>query len=878
MAISFEDALTSTGVVAQKPQFQPAQNQVTQLPSVKAVPTPMQNFGSAIDKTPILGQIKRVATGGLGALGNILSIPQKALGGFSQGFVNENKKLVQQKIQNNPSMDRTQLLRDAGNVFNPDTWKSAYAGVKNIPQGIKQGITPGQVVADNIPVKNPIAKAGITLATDLVADPLNLVGAGLFEGLTKKLPGLATKIGTGMKALEDVPVAKYIPKVTNAAKDFVGEKLIYGYNTPKNFIRKLDAYRTGLSGAVERASNIAKPLQFDMTSGKELPVEVQRIIGDALGIAANGTGRALTTDEIATLKKYQPLVEKTLNEFKTLAEEQIKQGADPAIFENLLGKYYGKRSYTTKLAEAEQAGKSFAQAKTPRLDLSVYRKRADIPEAVRTAMGEVKTPAYGAATAAYAEAANIEKNKLFRWVAKNYVDKGENLVQLPKTEKLGVLSGRMVPKSMKPYLDQVVQSGDKSLTSDILKFFKKGKTIYSPSQLGRNVLTSQVQAFMNPSGRADSIRRIPEAIREIRNNGQFYKEAKQAGLVGHTFAAEELGKYIPEEISNLKKGGNGILSKIKGAYDKVGKVGSKIQNTNEEIAKMQVFINERKAGKTIAEAAKAAEETGFNYSKVTPFIQNLRSGKVRLGPLPFSVPFATYGVKSAELIGKTLLKQPQRIANIRKVEQAVQDISQNNAPNETNLPDYQKEAVRLPFKDKKGSNYYLNTKYLYPYGNMTDTAPIMGVDVPNFGVTPDPFFQEAAAQIYSKDAFTGKDIGNKPGLLGTADRVGHAATTFGPGYVRTAQKVIDAVSGKKKYATSPNLPESLIQSLGVPLFKYSPSEGAIFAAKDKQNAINDARAQLRKFIRDNADSDKNSFFYKKQLEMYRQQLRDAVSK
>lgn len=701
----------------------------------------------------------------------------------------------------------------------------AKGGISGIKRGIQEKTTPGTYLTEDVlKLKSGVIKSASGLATDVLTDPLNFAGAAISQtgrGLSKFTPQMSSLV-------------EKIPGLSKA-KDFIG-KFQYGYKTPPNFLRRYEALQQDISRAGEYAKSVATPLKYG-AGGKELPRTTQRIIGDVLGIVAEGSKKAVTPEEQTLIKKYGPIAGRTLREFGNLAEEQIKLGKDPQIFERLLNKYYGKRLYTSKLA-----GQQPAIGKAMKLDLSVYKGRKDLPEDVRKALGEIKEPAYGAGLAAYAEKKNIALTKFYRWVAKKFVDQGENLVELPKTENLGTIAGRKVPKQIAEYINQV-SNYENGLTQKIVKAFKVGKTVLSPKQLVRNIATSQVQNYLvEPT----SILNLPKAVREWKSKGKFYQVLKNTGEIGSTFAGSELKDFAPRELSQFGK--RGVLGK---AVD----MGSGIQQGNEEIAKLQMFISriKRLAGEVgvtaeralgnrdmVENARAAAELSGFNYQKVSPLVSQLRRG-TKLGPLPFSIPFITYPLKAAKLTATTLKEHPERIAGLVKGERAIQGLTSDTAPNEQYLPEYLKEAVRVGRPDRSNRTPYLNLKYLYPHGNLQEISPLP------LGLTPDPIYQELVSQGTGRDAFTGKEFGNAPGALGVGGRLRHAAETFGPTPVRSVFKILDTLTKNPSLSTSPNWVEATIQELGLPLYRYNPAEGRKFANFDRREAIKETRNQLLKF-------------------------------
>lgn len=666
-------------------------------------------------------------------------------------------------------------------------------------------------------------------------------------------------IGDVLDNLEVQKKGRLSAKEIEKAVKLLKEEIL---QTNENLVAAKYGYKPGvkIAGLLPEGRVNSTPLNTDKLQGFSLPTRLQTSSAvkyqkgldkvkelERGAIEAGLKAPGITAEEARLMKKYRPLAESTAGKFEKLAKQQIKLGVNPKIFDKYLGTYTGKRTYLSKMGEKVPVSQ-YATPKQLRLNMSQYQKRADIPTEVREAMGQVKQPAYGAATAAYNESQNIQKLKFYKTVAKRYAGRaGEGMVQLPKDQKLGVLSGAFLPKNIASYVNSV-SSPEKA--SPLIKFFKEGKTILSPKQLIRNTVASQVQAMMNPSGRADSIRRLPEAIRELRSKGKYYKEAKDAGIIGKTFAHTELAQYLPDGVvsETSKFLGSQKAGKV---YENIKKPGAAIQNANEDMVKLQVFINERKAGATIAKAAKMAEETGFDYGKVTPFVNKLRKGgKFNIGnqELPFSVPFITYGLKAGELTAKTLAKKPTRIANLRKVEQAVERTSEGQNIDERNMPDYQKDSVRLPVKDKKGNNYRLNTKYLYPWGSMADFGSLY---LPA-GQSPDPVFGEIVSQGLNKDIFTGKDIQTKPGfvkgVLGQRGR--HVAETLLPTPFRSGMKIYDAATKAPRYSTSPSVGEAVVQELGLPAFKYDPRLGAKFSQYDRSSKISKMKSEMKKELQE----------------------------
>jgi hypothetical protein len=579
---------------------------------------------------------------------------------------------------------------------------------------------------------------------------------------------------------------------------------------------------------------------------------------------------------IAVAQKDIPKALQLVKEIKSFVLGGEIGGVVKEVVKNEPRLYGGKRLFTETYKAPKGIGTSI------KMDVSPYMKRQNLSEETRKALGEVKEPAYGAALSAFAEKKNVEIMKFFKNIAKeNAVSRqGFNALEatekakyvlIPKTPEYGVLAGSYIPKQVAEYIKPLVEKGATGLNKafeSATKVWKPIKTVLSPGQLGRNTITSQIQAFLeNPAALAY----IPKAIKENITKGKFYKALKNTGEIAQTSPSIELGKFIPEELAKLSNSPKNLLSR---AFEAIKKPGAAIQNANETTAKLENFIARLydEAGKariTIDEALKrkdlielarsSAEASAFNYQKVSPLVAKLRKG---------AIPFITYPLKAAGLTAKTLVRHPERLAAIQKGEQEVQKLTEKTAPDEKYLPSYLNQAVRVGNADKKGATPYLNTKYLYPWGNMTDVVSGEGGFNPftNVGISPSPFLTEAYSQAFKKDIF-GKDI---------TDPVRHALETFGPSTVRSAYRMSDALTKNPSSSTSLGPKEVLLKEAGIPLYKYNPQEGASWNQWDKKTKIAELNKAKNKYIRDYSGK-KSPEEMKKQMMKYALEIQKISS-
>lgn len=834
------------------------------LTTPNVTPTPTINLGSTTaSTTPQMTEVgkQKVSAGvnkatrplqqGLGFISDVVNALEYPIAGFQRGAWEEGQKIKAEKgLTDNKLRVSTpkEVIRRIG------------AGIKNIPTGFKERQTLTETVPKmlgDIGVKNKAVQAGAGLVSSLAVPTIPFAKIAKATKLETAVPKILSKAG-------ELPV---LNKVKKLAEEFSYEK-----SAPADFLRRMEAYNVGKGKAAERAAEVARPLMF--TKGGEKLTELeQKQLGDAIELTKGTSRRAVTPDEMAIIERYKPVIDETRNNFNKYREELIAAGADPAIFDRWANNYFGKTVYSKFMQKSGEAV-PYTKSGRPALETGIYKKKIEyLPEELEKELGKIETPAYGASLAAYASGSNVETMNLFKWIAKNYVEKGEDLVELPKVERLGILSGKRVPQKIASVINEVVPYTPKveggmgvlgDISTWITKRFKEGKTVLSPKQLIRNIPSNWVAMYLNPSGRSDAIRRYPQAIAALKNKttNKWYKEAKNIGLLGKTQASEVLGTFIPEELKQFKQNKN--------LYTKAVKMGGNVQSAVEEASKLAVFINERLDGKSVIDAAKAAEESLFDYQKVSPLVKKLRKGPI---------PFITYPIKAAELTAKTLYKQPQRLKNIGSMERAVQGLSEEG--NEQFIPDYLRQAVRLPMKSSKtGNQMYLNAKYMYPFGNLFEGGTPLGL-------TPNPIVMEVISQLTDRDAYyqlqaamEGRDpadverLSDKElaGILPGKWR--HILETFGATPIRSIFKAIDSATKRGVSPTEPSFGQAVVQELGMPIYQYSPATGASIQNYQRTQKINDAKAAFNKYIKENKPG---TPFYQYGLDKKRQAWIDAIA-
>jgi len=442
---------------------------------------------------------------------------------------------------------------------------------------------------------------------------------------------------------------------------------------------------------------------------------------------------------------------------------------------------YMPRLYTSK--EYQGLLTQYRLKKPTRLDLQRFKRRKDIPKAIRQEMGEILTPGYPVAKGITQLTHDVEMMKFFRGIADNpewawYSPMVAKIIEepipigfkkLPDTKKLGPLSGRYVHPEIYGDLQETIRTmGTPERTwRKLLGMWKVGK-IVNPKTMARNlfggnVILSHLGGF--PMWRQP--RAYLKALREIRGQGQYYIGARGEGLFTTTWTAGELKQLfqlesemvglltgkLPEDMAALDK----AITHIQAMAQKGGRLYQKL----EEWSKLAHYIDgiERR-GMTSAEAAEDAQKWLFDYSKVTKFQEKYRS-------MPYGAPFATFPFKAIPRVAEAAMKTPWRFAlpaafiyGIEEVaRRKIGDTREEEAAKKELRPSWQKGSflglpnfARVPLIDDYGREYSWNLTYWLPWGDIGETGRFMGIPGALVPLSQ-PFVKELFQQIVNYDSF-----------------------------------------------------------------------------------------------------------------------------
>lgn len=736
----------------------------------------------------------RMAMGGLRELGDILSRPLQAVG--SGGKAGEQARV---------------------------SGKSYFGQAKEAIKGAKRGLTgeelttPGSYVADDVlKIKNPIARAGVTFATDMVADPLNAFG---IAGKAKSVQTLKRAI-TGETFSKAPVVSKVIEKARQTP--FVA-KIVEGTVNP--YFRNPEAGKI-IEGAKEATRTRLASL-FSMVD------ESQAGLTSAEKVRVG----QLLEGSVATGKTDGKLIE-IAEKFRKMGEEVGKEAVNegllsPESYAKLKGNYM-HHMWNTVL-DPKYADK-FGISDVPKIDSPTFLKRKGATGYVK----EFQAPTFKGLGS---EIKSVEAAKMYKNLGKTFgkvptnADESYDLAQkgYKYTEGIGksrggeVLNKTLLPEEINDYIKR---SREKSGTIEkafdyAMGLWKQGKTVWNPAYHVRNFMSNQILSDLQtgkgiPGTVIDYFKTTKKYLTKA--DDPYIKEARRAGLVGT--------KYFGEAVEDLL---NGAYNKT-GFWEKVRKAPNQLQTAMEETAKLNVFTEMRKQGKSVKEAMDLAEEAIFSPYRINP------SERKVLGRV---VPFYSFTRQAAPFIGKKLATHPERFAKYIKGERAIESLTPPE--NEENLPDYMKGMVRTPLKNKEGQRKYFNPQYIYPWGNFMQESKGLP-----FGLNLNPLVEEVFAQKANKDMYFGSDI-VKPGEPNSiGKRVEHVARTLAPTVVNTIKdKVIPALQGRPDtQGRSRDIKDvALGEGMGLKMYPFDPVAGGKSKSAQRYYIGKDANDRIKEVQR-----------------------------
>lgn len=606
------------------------------------------------------------------------------------GLTSDVERILSKKGEDPSKYFSGGMITDIFDVLN--TLQYGVTGVLK-GKGFAEGVRTRQSFSD----QDALGQYGIPgliagIALDIAVDPLTWIAPAT---IASKL-GKVSKLAKATKAVNTAVGASRVGQ-------FLGSRFVYRFGQDPVY-RLIDERRIKNIGvATQNLIELVRPIS-------KMDAPTQQAI-----TAARKAGKL---DSLApeVLEKARPVYEA----LDALGKKAVDAGLlDEATWAANVGKYlprlYRTHEVSSDAEKALDAVKGVFASKPTRIDLSRFKKLGDIPDDVRKAMGEIQEAAYPTAKAFVQLTHAVENATFFREVSQKFGRETleEGFEALPKTARLGELSGKSVPKFIADSINEIARAktGIEKFQAPIVGGFKFAKVILNPATHARNVASNMVLNSwegMNPLD-PRTLHAYGIAAKEIATGGKWATEARQVGLGLDTFASAEIRGFL--DMPELNKLGK-ASSKVKGAMNKL----ADLYEGEEKFAKLAQYIFQRQTkGLSPEEAWKVAERATFNYAQVTPFIRRMRESL-------FGYPFITFTYKATPQAVKTAYKNPTRISNIGKLKAGIENQTNQEelSAERASEPQWVKDGfyVKLPIKDKEGRSAYFDLTYILPFGDL----------------------------------------------------------------------------------------------------------------------------------------------------------------
>lgn len=209
----------------------------------------------------------------------------------------------------------------------------------------------------------------------------------------------------------------------------------------------------------------------------------------------------------------------------------------------------------------------------------------------------------------------------------------------------GSLSGSFIPQGAYNHIvkaHNLAMEAQKTAIGRATKYFKMSKTAFSPPTWFTNAFGNPLQHDLAGFHLESQPKYIARFYSDRKAFSPAYREAVESGAISGSFHQVDL-KIDPsilamsDERTAYEHIVNTVRKVVRDSADAYGYV--------DNLYKGGAFSYWRDQGKTVREAARLAQEGGFDYGVADPYVHSMAKGLV---------PFIKFPYKSAGLIGKAL--------------------------------------------------------------------------------------------------------------------------------------------------------------------------------------------------------------------------------
>lgn len=399
-------------------------------------------------------------------------------------------------------------------------------------------------------------------------------------------------------------------------------------------------------------------------------------------------------------------------------------------------------SYLPRYYEAFETVKAYAQGRgmTIRAVLDRIKRRKDLPEAVRKALGEIEQADYIVAKGMAELHYDVETLETLAKVAKepDWASAVERpgWIRVPDEKNYGALRGMYVPPSI---LGEVrtalnMKASWMEVVDKSYGLWKMGKTVLNPATHARNMMSNTLTTYqatglnpLNPAPYGNSLMDIWNAVRNGKESA-LYREFKDAGgfagiNIDRQLAANLLEAFTKTRGSMVSRS----LDMARALPKKTLQRASELYNLEDKWFRFAGYTHMRNLGYSVEDAARFA-------MKATPDYRNVSAAARGISRMPFvGSPFFTFTEWAAKTLPEQAFRHPLRAISLYAGFKAIESYagsvvgmtSDQIEELKGNFTGYMKNGTYLmvPVKNEDGTVSFLDLTYILPLGDFMDVGP-----------------------------------------------------------------------------------------------------------------------------------------------------------
>lgn len=373
---------------------------------------------------------------------------------------------------------------------------------------------------------------------------------------------------------------------------------------------------------------------------------------------------------------------------------------------------------------------------------SKYEARDPLDEATLRAKGRIEDTAYLLMTAVAEAAQNIHTLRLYQKLADNpggIVREDEPtgaerdlFERIPNGNRYGALSGKFVEKSVAAEVLNLGEpiGGVAQLYDNILRLWKKGKTVYNPATHARNLIGNVLFADLagiNPLNPAN-LTHFSKAIDILRGGGsaETLRELYRNGVLDPEHN-ENIKIYVEQLFKENKIPRGGILAWLQGLYrvpegwiKPVDDFLTGAYQAEDSLYKVAAYLKARAQGATEKDAAQHVRRWFPYYDQLKAQYWIPPFGNTKISTIRRWVPFASFQIEATRIAFQAAQHKPATLAKWAVLPSLLTAMSAamlglDDDERDRVLEGMKPWGVLLPHRDSHGRLQYWDTSNAMPF-------------------------------------------------------------------------------------------------------------------------------------------------------------------